>query len=115
MTSVFQISTFWTVALILLGLLLVGLMRGLRRLIEALPISQARRETLRRYLPLGEIIVGLLYVLVSVPVILDHDPTTTPIVTASRRNSQTMSLSGVSSKTRPWVDSVISVLPLGSR
>ncbi len=82
MRAAFEISTFWTVALILLGLVLVGLMRGLRRLIEQLAIGQARKETLRRYLPLAEIIVGLLYVLVSVPVILDHDPKTTPIVTA---------------------------------
>ena len=91
MTGVVEISTFWTLSLILGGLLLVGLMRALRHLIEQLPISHARRETLRRFLPLGEIIIGLLYVLVSVPIILDHDPTTTPIVTASRRNSQTMS------------------------
>ena len=83
MRSPFEISTFWTLALILVGLALVGLMRGLRRLVDQLPVSQARRETLRRYLPLVEIIVGLLYVLISVPVILDNDPTTTPIVTAA--------------------------------
>ena len=82
MRSPFEISTFWTLAVILVGLVLVGVMRGLRRLVEQLPLSQARRDALRRYLPLGEIIVGLLYVLVSVPVILDNDPTTTPIVTA---------------------------------
>ena len=58
-------------------------MRGLRRLVEQLPVSQVRREALRRILPLVEIIVGLLYVLISVPVILDNDPTTTPIVTAA--------------------------------
>ncbi len=83
MNTAFEISTFWTLSLILGGLLLVGLMRALRHLIEQLPISHARRETLRRFLPLGEIIIGLLYVLVSVPIILDHDPTTTPIVTAA--------------------------------
>ena len=82
MRGPFEISTFWTLALIVLGLALVGLMRGLRRLVEQLPVSQARRDSLRRLLPLAEITVGLLYVLVSVPVILDNDPTTTPIVTA---------------------------------
>ena len=34
MTSVVEISTFWTLSLILGGLLLVGLMRALRHLIE---------------------------------------------------------------------------------
>ncbi|MDP6944512.1 MAG: mechanosensitive ion channel [Myxococcota bacterium] len=83
MSGAFEISTFWTLSLTLGGLLLVGLMRGLRHLAEQLPVSQARRDTLRRILPLFEIIVGLLYVLLSVPIILDHDPETTPIVTAA--------------------------------
>ena len=82
MRGAFEISTFWTLALILFGLVLVALMRGLRRMVEQLPVSQSRRESLRRLLPLAEIIVGLLYVLISVPVILDNDPTTTPLVTA---------------------------------
>ena len=82
MRTLFEISTFWTLALIVLGLLLFGIMRGLRGLVERLSISQARRDALRRLLPLAEITVGLLYVLISVPVILDNDPTTTPIVTA---------------------------------
>lgn len=83
MNAAFEISTFWTLSVILGGLVVVGMMRGLRRLLEQLRLSQVRRETLRRLLPLVEIIVGLLYVLISVPVILDHNPHTTPIVTAA--------------------------------
>ena len=83
MTGAVEISTFWTLSLFLGGLLLVALMRGLRHLIEHLPVSQSRRETFQRLMPLGEIIIGLLYVLISIPVILDHDPTTTPMVTAA--------------------------------
>ena len=83
MRSLFEISTFWTLALLLFGLVLLGLMRGLRRLVERVPVSHVTRDAMRRMLPLVEIIVGLLYVLVSVPVILDNDPTTTPIVTAA--------------------------------
>ncbi len=82
MTSAFEISTFWILVLIFVGLVLVALMRGLGRLVEQLPVSQVRRESLRRLLPLVEIIVGLLFLLISVPVILDNDPTTTPIVIA---------------------------------
>ena len=83
MNEAFEISTFWTLSLLLGGLVLLAVMRGIRHLAEQLPISQARRDTLRRLLPLFEIIVGLLYVLVSVPAILDHDPQTTAIVTAA--------------------------------
>jgi len=82
MRGPFAISTFWTLALIVIGLVLVGLMRGLRRLVEQLPVSQSRRESLRRLLPLAEVTIGLLYILLSVPIILDNDPTTTPIVIA---------------------------------
>lgn len=74
-----EVSSFGLVLLVVLGILLFGLLRFVRRALDRLNMSAARREAVESALPVVEALVGLVYLLSTVPLVFDDHPQYSPI------------------------------------
>ncbi len=77
-----RVSTVGLIGFVLLGLCLFALLRALRRLVGLLPISRARRQTLRQVLPLLDGLIAVVFVLSAMPLVIDADARVTTAVVA---------------------------------
>lgn len=79
MTLPLEVSAFYLVLMVVLGTVLFGLLRALRHLIGLLGLSKTRRDRVERVLPVGEMLVALVYLLYAVPMVFDDHPQYSPI------------------------------------
>lgn len=68
-----RVSTFGLVGFLVLAVLLFALLRGLRRLVDLLPLSRARRQALRQVLPVFDGLVAVVFVLTAMPLAVEAE------------------------------------------
>ena len=74
-----EFSSYGVALLIVQGLVIMALLRGLRSVIERAELRTGTRERIERILPVGEAIIALVYLLSAVPQIFKEDPEWSPI------------------------------------
>ena len=77
-----EFSSYGVALLIIQGLVILGLFRALRSVIERSDLSKATRSRIERLLPVGEAITALVYLLSAIPQVLKDDPEWSPIAVA---------------------------------
>lgn len=80
MNEELQTSGLELALLLVAGLILFAALQGLRYLLDFVPMSRARRDTLSRATPVVGAVVGLLYVLFAARTVLRNYPDYVPLV-----------------------------------
>lgn len=77
-----EFSSYGVALLIIQGLVIMAMLRGLRGLVQRARMSSTARARVEKLLPVAEAIIALVYLLSAIPQILKDDPEWSPIAVA---------------------------------